>query len=125
MARRVFSSVDCRVAFGSAIVALGVVLTVQSYTAHEAWSVQRFWPLLVVGLGLIRIAEQSSRIEGWVLMIVGGGVLLSNLGLFVLPTREVVRYWPLTVVIVGLLETVRSRSMGAKGEGVAAVFLGI
>src|SRR5437764_5279121 len=105
--------IDSRVALGLAIVALGVVLTVLTYSTHEAWSTQRFWPLLVVGFGVMRITEQSSRIEGWVLVIVGGGVLLSNFGLFVLPAREVVRYWPLSGVMVGLSEMVLSRSMGA------------
>jgi len=124
-ARWVFTSIDRRVAFGSAIVALGVLLTVLSYGTRGAWGIQRLWPLLVVGLGFVRIADQSSRIAGWVLMIAGGGVLLSNLGLFTLPECEVVRYWPLTVVIVGLLEVVRSRSIGGKGEGVGALFLGV
>ncbi len=104
---------------------LGLVLTVLSFIAHQAWSVQRFWPLLVVGFGVVRVAEQSSQIEGWVLLVVGSVVQLSNLGLFVLPGREVVRYWPVTVVLVGLSELMLSRSPGAKGEGGAVVLLGV
>ena len=104
---------------------LGLILTVLSFSAHQAWSTQRFWPLLVVGFGVIRIAEQSSQIDGWVLLAVGGVVQLSNLGLFVLPAREVVRYWPVAVVLVGMRELLFSGSRGAKSEGFAVVFLGV
>ena len=124
MARRIFSYADARLPAGLAIVALGLVLTTLSFSAGEAWSTQRFWPLLVAVFGAMRIAEQPRRVEGWILLIIGGAVQLANLGLFVLPGREVVRYWPLAVVLVGVWELVSSRSMGAKVEGVAVVFLG-
>jgi LiaF transmembrane domain len=107
------------------MVALGIVLTVLSFKTHSTWSIQRFWPLLVVGFGVIRIAERSRRIGGWVLLLVGAVVQLANLGVFVLPAREAVRYWPLTVVLVGLWELARSRSMGANVEGFAVVILGV
>ena len=125
MARRVFSSSNSHVIVGLAIAASGVVLTVLSYLVHEAWSIQRFWPLLVVGFGVIRIAERSNRIAGWVLLSVGGAVLLSNLGVFVLPAREVVRYWPITILLAGLGEMVLARDSGARAEGLAVLVLGI
>lgn len=125
MARRIFSYIVPRVPTGLAIMALGVLLTLLSFIAPRVWSTQRFWPLLVVSFGVMRIAEQASRIEGWVLLVVGAGVQLSNLDLFVLPGREVVRYWPLTVVLLGLWELIFSRSLGAKAEAFAVVFLGV
>jgi hypothetical protein len=120
-----FSWIDSRVPAGLAIVALGIVLGVLSVSAPETWSIQRFWPLLVVGFGVLRIAEPSNRIEGGILVMVGVAVLLSNVGVYALPGREVVRYWPLTVVLVGVWEMVSSRGIGAKGEGFAVVFLGL
>ncbi len=125
MTRRQFSHIDSRVPAGLAIAALGIVLTVLSFTAHDTWSIARYWPMLVVGFGVIRIAEQSSRPAGWVLLIVGGAVQLANLGLYVLPGREVVRHWPLTVVLAGIWELAAGRSTGAKVEGFAVVFLGV
>ena len=116
---------DSRIPLGLAIVAAGAVLTALSFSTHQSWSIQRFWPLLVVGFGLLRIAGQSRQIAGWILLIVGGAVQLSNLGLFVLPGREVVRYWPVIVVLVGLRVLVWSRSPGAKVEGFAVAFLGV
>ena len=74
---------------------------------------------------LSRVFERSGRVEGLVLLIAGGGVQLSNLGLFALPAREVVRYWPLTVVAVGLWALVFSQGIRAKVEGFAIWCLGM
>jgi hypothetical protein len=123
-ARRIFFHTDSRVPAGLAIVALSMVLLVLGFSAREAWSIQRFWPLLVVGFGVLRIVEPWRRIGGWILLVVGGIVQLSNLGVFGLPQRELVRYWPLIVVLVGLWELVKARSVGAKVEGIAVVLLG-
>ena len=117
MARRVLS--------GAVTVCMGLVLTVLSFSVHQEWTIQRFWPLLVVVFGVVRIVEQERRIEGWVLLLVGGAVLLSNLGLFELPGSEVVRYWPVAVVLAGISELVLFEGLGAKGEGAAVVFLGV
>ena len=107
------------------MVALGVVLTVLSFCAYDTWTIGRYWPMLVVGFGVTRIVEPSSHLPGWVLLTVGGAVQLSNLGLFVLPGREVVRYWPLAVLLVGVWELVAFRNIGTKVEGLAVMFLGI
>jgi hypothetical protein len=124
MARRSHFGFDSRVPAGVVIAAIGFVLTLLSYTAHGAWSVQRFWPLLVVGFGVMRVSEPSGRLAGWVLLLVGGGVLFSNLGLYALPSREVMRYWPLTVMLAGIVEMVMSRNVGVLVEGFAVLFLG-
>jgi hypothetical protein len=118
------STSNLRIALGGPLIAAGAVLTVVSYSAHDVWSAQRFWPLLVVAFGAMRAAEQWSRIEGWVLMIVGCAVLLSNLGLFALPEGEAVRYWPLAVIAVAVAELLLPRRRGARGEAVATLFLG-
>ena len=116
--------IDSRVVAGSAIAILGSILTVLSLSLRQAWSVERFWPLLVVGFGASRIVERSGRFEGWLLLAVGGWVQLSNLGLVALPGHDAVRYWPLTVVLAGVWEMVFSRRVGAIVEGAAIVFLG-
>ena len=125
MTRRAFSGLDSRVPAGLALAALGVVLTELSYSVRDSWSVQRFWPLLVVGFGVSRLAEPAGRVAGWVLIVVGAALQLANLGVFVLPAREVVRYWPVVVMLAGLQEMLRSRGLPAKVEGLAAAFLGL
>jgi LiaF transmembrane domain len=117
------SRIDSRVVAGLALIALGVVLTELSFSTHQSWSVQRFWPMLVVAFGVSRIVERPTRLAGFVLLIVGCGVQLSNIGLYVLPERQVVRFWPLAVVLVGLW-LVLSGVAAAKIEGFAILFLG-
>ena len=118
-------SASVHVVVGVIVGLLGILFTLQNFGLHLLGDVQLFWPLLVVAFGLSRIIDRRGRLAGVLLLIVGGGVQLSNLGLFVLPGREVVRYWPLTVVLVGLGELVFSRGIGAIVEGSAIVFLGV
>ena len=114
-----------RVAIGSATAVVGLLLTVLSFVADQSWSVARFWPLLVVGFGASGVVDRPRRLEGWVLLVVGGVVQLSNLGVFALPGQELVRYWPLVVVVVGFSEMALSRSIPAIVEGFAIVCLGV
>ena len=81
--------------------------------------------MLVVAFGLCRVFERSGRVEGLILLILGGGVQLSNLGLFALPPLEAVRYWPLTVVAVGLWELALSQGIRTMVEGFAIASLGM
>lgn len=124
MARRSLFGLDPRVLAGVVIAGIGLVLTLLSYTAHEPWSIQRLWPLLLAAFGVMRIVEPSARLVGWALLLIGAGVLFSNLGLYALPSREVVRYWPLAVLLAGLVEMVLSRDTDALVEGFAVLFLG-
>lgn len=57
-------------------------------------------------------------------LLVGAGVLFSNLGLYPLPSREAMRYRPLAVMLVGLVEIAMSRNIGAMVEGFAVLLLG-
>jgi LiaF transmembrane domain len=104
---------------------LGIVFTLQNFGVFSLGDVQLFWPMLVVAFGLCRVFERSGRLEGAILLVVGGGVQLSNLGLFALPAREVMRYWPLTVVAAGLWELALSQGIRAAVEGFAIASLGM
>ena len=116
---------NVHVVLGVIVGLLGILFTLQNFGLLSLGDVQRFWPLLVVAVGLCRVFERSGRVEGLILLIVGGGVQLSNLGLFALPVHEVVRYWPLTVVAVGLWELALSQSIRAMVEGFAIASLGM
>jgi hypothetical protein len=116
---------NAQVATGVIVGFLGILFTLQNFSALSLGDVQRFWPLLVVAFGLCRVFERSGRPEGLILLMVGGGVQLSNLGLFALPPLEAVRYWPLTVVAVGLWELALSQGTRAMVEGFAIASLGM
>ena len=117
---------NVHVILGLIVGLLGILFTLQNFGVLLLGDVQLFWPLLVVAFGVSRVFERSTgRLGAFVLLIVGGVVQFSNLGLFVLPGREVVRYWPLTVVLVGLWELVFSQGIRAMVEGSAIAFLGL
>ena len=104
---------------------LGILFILQNFGVPLLGDAQLFWPMLVVAFGSYRVFERSGRVEGLILLIVGGGVQLSNLGFFALPPREVMRYWPLTVVAVGLWELALSQGIRAMVEGFAIASLGM
>ena len=116
---------NLHVVVGVIVGLLGILFALQNFGGLSLGDVQLFWPLLVVAFGLSRIFERSGRPAGLLLLIAGGGVQLSNLGLFALPSREVVRYWPLTVVLVGLWELTFSQGIRAMVEGFAIAVLGV
>ena len=116
---------NVQVVVGVIVGLLGVLFTLQNFDVLLLGDVQLVWPLLVVAFGLCRVFERSARVEGLILLIVGGGVQLSNLGLFALPAHEMVRYWPLTVVAVGLWELALSQGIRTTVEGFAIASLGM
>ena len=116
---------NAQVAAGVIVGILGILFTLQNFSVLLLGDAQRFWPLLVVAFGLCRVFERSGRVEGLILLIVGVGVQLSNLGLFALPVYEVVRYWPLAVLAVGLWELALSQGTRAMIEGFAIASLGM
>ena len=120
------SCANVHVILGLIVGLLGFLFTLQNFGVLLLGDVQLFWPLLVVAFGVSRVFERSTgRLGAIVLLIVGGVVQFSNLGLFVLPGRELVRYWPLTVVLAGLWELVFSQGTRAMVEGSAIAFLGL
>ena len=116
---------NVRVVVGVIVGLLGILFTLQNFGVLSLGDVQLFWPMLVVAFGVSRIIEPRGRFGGLVLVIVGGGVQLSNLGLFALPSAEVVRYWPLTVVFVSLWELMVAQRIGLLVELLAIGFLGL
>ncbi len=116
---------NLHVVLGVIVGLLGILFTLQNVGVLTLGDVQLFWPMIVVAFGVSRIIEPRGRLGGLVLLIVGGGVQLSNLGLFALPSAEVVRYWPLTVVFVSLWELMVAQRIGLLVELLAIGFLGL
>lgn len=94
-----------RLVIGLLVIALGVLFALDNLNLFEAEPVLRFWPVLLIAVGLWKIAQPTSR---------GGGLtgyLILGLGLVLLANRflswlgiyfEVDDLWPLALVVVGL-----------------------
>jgi hypothetical protein len=90
--------VTATVILGVLVVALGVLLILGNLgIAHP---VQRYWPVLLIGLGLARLLTPwRGSFLGGLLLVLGSLLLLRNLGIV---HGGIGRYWPLLFVIIGI-----------------------
>jgi hypothetical protein len=106
MMERHESAAGTRVLFGLAIVLIGVAMLVER---NATWGIQlniRWWPLLLIFMGLARMAAPGerrgrtrSRRSGFWLLAIGAWGLISELELFGLDYST---SWPLVVVAFGM-----------------------
>jgi len=95
---------------GLLVVAVGVVLLLGQMGVVDQWKVFRFWPLLLVVLGLRQIIQCSrwaGRMVGIFLLLLGAVFQLENLG------YQRVRFetvWPLFVILGGIMLMMKSSS---------------
>lgn len=90
--------------FGVWIVAIGVLFLLQNLGLFEIGNIWRFWPLILIGLGISKIAgsyHPGGRVGGTFILVLGCVFLASNLGYV---TRGVWNYiWPLALVFWGFM----------------------
>lgn len=100
-----------RLIAGGLLILVGVLFTLDSFGLLDAGSLFEYWPLILVGVGLARVFGASTGSEsrsGWLMMAIGGGLLL-----FTLDFIEVRRIWPVILLGIGALlvgQSLRRRS---------------
>lgn len=105
-----------RFVFGMAIIALGAVLLLGRLDIIDSDRVIRFWPLVLVVLGLIKLVQPSPA-SGRT-----GGIILTLVGVFMLLlTTDLLRldfdvFLPLALILVGAWIVIRA-SMGVRRGG--------
>lgn len=86
-----------RLVLGIGLMAGGLILTLDSLGFVEAHDYVRFWPLLVIGVGVAKFLQPCGSRLGGLFWMVGGAALLSaTTGLF-----HIGRIWPLILFLVG------------------------
>ena len=92
-----------RVLLGLVVISVGVLFLLDSADVLSAGeAIGHWWPVAVVALGLLQLAQRPSSLTGPLLLIVAGGVLL-------LFTTEAVQgnawdyIWPLAVIAAGTM----------------------
>lgn len=86
---------------GLAIVAAGVIFTLDNFNLLDAGAVLRFWPAVLILIGLAKIATARpghSSVGGWVLLLIGGVLLAARLFSFDIDLDD---FWPLILVLIG------------------------
>jgi predicted membrane protein len=95
-------SITPRFIVGVFLVLIGIALTLDQLGLVPAHHMMRFWPavLIVLGLSILQRGRRRGAVGGVVLVIVGTWLLLNTLGLVSLDLWEFL--WPLILVVVGV-----------------------
>jgi predicted membrane protein len=86
--------------WGLLIVFVGVALLLDRLGVLPFDYVFRFWPLLVVLVGVMTIVSHSGRAFGFLMIAAGALLQLNALGLIRLSSADI---WPLAIIAVGVL----------------------
>lgn len=95
--------------------AVGILLTADNFDLIDADDYLRFWPVVLVAAGLVKLAEpRGPRIVGGLLTLVGAGLLADTLGWVEFSTFDL---WPLVLIAIGGL--LIARALGFSPEASA------
>ena len=86
---------------GLAIVAVGVLFTLDNLDVLDARDYLPFWPLAILGIGLVNLTmarDAGGRLVGGLITFVGAWLLLGRFGLHYFRFRDL---WPLILVFWG------------------------
>jgi predicted membrane protein len=86
---------------GACLILVGVVLALEQLGLLQAHHLLRFWPavLIILGLVMLQRTERHSALRALILIVVGGWLLLNTLGLVSLDLWEFIV--PLFLVLIG------------------------
>lgn len=113
METRNLGPISPRLIFGLAIMAWGLILTLDNFGLIDAGRYWRLWPLLLIAIGVARLAESvrsGFRMSGFVLVLIGIALLLHNLD--VVRLKQI---WPLILFVFG--GGIVWKALGPKGRG--------
>jgi predicted membrane protein len=91
-----------RFILGAGLAVFGLVLMLDRLHVVDAGFVLRFWPLVIIAIGLQRFFNPRygrSNVQGIVWMAIGGWLLLNSLGAFRVPVWEM--FWPIVLIWFG------------------------
>src|SRR6185436_17522446 len=86
---------------GLAIAAAGILFTLDNLHVLEARDFLRYWPIVLVGIGLVHFSQAespSAQLSAGIWVLVGFLLLLNRLGLV---HANIWNLWPLLLVLVG------------------------
>jgi predicted membrane protein len=96
-----------RILFGLILVALGVAFLLDRAGSLDAGQViSDWWPIAIIGLGMVTLAERPVSILGPLILLAAGAILL----LFTLDVLEASAWnviWPAALILFGLVVLVR------------------
>ena len=88
--------------FGLLVLALGVTWLLHNFgfIGETVWDHIFSWQMLLIAIGIINVANDSSRGLGWILIAIGGFFLIGDI--YDLPYTFRRAFWPALLIVIGL-----------------------
>jgi hypothetical protein len=83
----------------------GVLLAADNLGLLAAWDYLRYWPAVILLVGIYKLWQPGRQLPGAILALVGGSLLAQNAGLLHLSIFDL---WPLLLVIAGIAVIARA-----------------
>lgn len=87
-----------RLIFGLAVMAAGLLLTLDNLGVFDAGQLLRLWPVVLIAVGLVKLRTHEAGERGGAFVWLGLGVLLLLNSLDLLQLRKL---WPLVLLLLG------------------------
>lgn len=91
--------VSAKLIAGIFFTALGVLLTADNLELFDANRILRFWPVVILALGLVFLADPGRRLAGAILSVVGASLVARSAGWIRISIFDL---WPLLFIVGGL-----------------------
>lgn len=108
--------------FGLVLILIGLVFLLGNMGVIDAGRVFRFWPVILIALGILRLIESEAddygRGSGMFWIVLGSVFLLMSLDVFRIVFRDI---WPVALIGLGILMLWKSSAVRRRGppdEGV-------
>jgi predicted membrane protein len=85
---------------GGILALVGLLILLDNMGVHAVSNIYRFWPVILILIGLWNLTSQSGRVFGIVMIILGVLFQLDSLGVAHFSWGEI---WPLAIIGAGLL----------------------
>jgi predicted membrane protein len=108
---------------GALIVAVGLIILLDNLGIVRVHDVWRFWPVILIGVGLSRILESrgpGGQVWGGLMVLVGAAFLLDNLHILVFDFDVAQLIWPLAIIGFGVFMLLRAMDRKRALEGLPA-----
>ncbi len=99
---------------GTFFVIHGLLLTADNLGALDAWRYLRYWPAVVLLLGIYKLWQPGRQLAGAILVLAGGALLAHAMGLADL---ELTDFWPLLLIIGGIVIVTRATGVEVGPSG--------
>jgi predicted membrane protein len=115
--------IPVQVMLGALVIVMGVLFLLDNLNILDFHGVIRFWPMVFIVVGLIKMADTSSpngHFLGAILIFIGAMMTLNRFGFFYFSWRTL---WPVLLILLGGMVVYRAiagrRQIGAapKGDG--------